>query len=357
MVPQAPQPAPPVQPTAPLPPVVPAQPPVTPPVQPVLAPQPSEAPAEWTRERILQPINEAAVLVDRAAAEEAIAHPVTTTDPADQYPRQSLDVPLTPAIPSAAEIARAPDNVPVPAQETTVQDFLPPVLDKNGNIDNKVNYDSVSWQRLLMAGLVLPFAWLLAEYWLSSAVTGIIRSQSTNDFMAFTRMYEDWGWLLSAMPFIAVIVVSVLGYFILRYPHRGYRALLAVGVTFFMVGLIQLAPYVPAISDITTSTVMVTTALMNPVMLFQNSTGVGEIWATVALVIAAGIVGALVVYGVLRLLRFKVPGAVVVIAMIIVSFVPVGVTIPMVVEKRQQQEAALEELRSNLESIRGESSL
>lgn len=332
----------------------PVQPPTVAPVSMSITPQPADT---EVRKKTLQPINEAEVLRIRALADEEVKHAqpaVVTSEPAVPTDGSTLQPSQTyrgfgPTFAEkkafiADEIERGPDNAPVPVMETTVEDFLPPVRDKDGNIDTTYEEEAISIPRLIIAGLTLPLVWMAIEYGLNWVASALVQSQAHSTTGSFDTL-SVWDGLFKLLPFITIALASVGAYFILRYPHKGYRWVLSVGVILCTVGLVQLMPHIPALAGYVTNTTAVTYSLthLNSTLLpplFDMRT----VWITLGAAIILGIIVTFALYGIIRGLRFKVPGAVVVCALIIASILPVAITIPIIAAERKAMSEKIQTL-------------
>ncbi len=312
----------------------------------VTLPEQQAAPVDWQRERTLQPIDEAAVIRERTLAEDAVGHPAATAESGEAQPQQNLDVQ------TADDIERAPDNTPVAAEATTIEDFLPPVLDKNGKVDNTVVDDeSIPWWKLLIAGMLLPLLWIALEYGVSWGLTTFLSAQMQQGSLSIEGLRNGWSSLLRVIPFVELGIVALLISIVLKYPHKGYRALLSLGIAVCTVGLMQLLPRISELAEYVTSSTgiaLVLTNLQTPFIV--EAIGLQKVLITLGIFVLMGIASAFVLYGILKLMRYKTPGFVVVIAMILVAATPIGVTIPIVAAERQEAARQLEEIRRMIET-------
>lgn len=224
---------------------------------------PSKAPQSFG-ERTIQPLNEASVLIERAAADAAIAQPVAPK-PAPM-PGDTLGIPSASAgtqetLLSAEGSLLATTPVVATAKPTgpvrSFEEDLPPVdgvskkrpmidlppLDEKPD-DTVIVSKARPWLRLAIAGVLLPILWMAigwgVNYLILQAVSEAIKADPKNSVPALS----DWLPLIQNLPYIFSAIVAIVGTFILRHPRVSHNFLLACGIALVLVGVSKLAPLI-----------------------------------------------------------------------------------------------------------------
>jgi hypothetical protein len=300
-----------------------------------------------SRRVVLQPINEAAVMEARAQADAEVAR--ETAAHAEQHKAEqdaaALGMPVAPQpviVPPAqvskaeiaADIARGPDNAPVPAVKTTVQDFLPPVIDKNGNVDNSFD-ETVTTRRLVVAGVGLPFVWAAISYGANWLIGILFLSQLKENPSGIVLAMKQWSIAMYVAPFAVIVMTAIVAYFIVNYPHKGYRALLSLVIPVFFVGVLMLLPHSGSLGGFITNPIAVLSLLTH--LGDSGSMSPGSLWITgitFAVTIALGLASVFLFYNLVIKLRFKVPHFLLVIMVTIIALIPaIGLVVTWMLER------------------------
>lgn len=301
----APTPAPITEPVAaPAPAFVPSPVSLVPQPEPATPPTPAQPPAEASfRQHALVPLDEAAVIRERALADAAIVRPQ----------------PETPAVGEGID----PMQSPVETASTALDNHgLPPVDDDSKPTQVDTNDDErMSIVRRIISGILVVIAWTGVVYGLNYAFLRVFSEMVKSDPAGVTGNAEQIASVAATIPYAAIVIVALAAIPVFAYP-RGFRKIVfSLGATAFIVGLIETVVRIPGISD------QLMTPLSAAGTIFSDSEYtkpfIGRAWISVGVAVALGVIGVFAVYALMRL-SGKLPKTIGVIVFILAALVPIG---------------------------------
>lgn len=305
-----------------------------PPVQQTPTPLPAQPVQQVVPEqgtRTLQPIDEGALLQELAAANPQKSQELDLASEQDEVKVESWT-------PSGIQNSKALSR---DAQLPVTRPFA-----KEEPLEMKEGYarEPISWLRGIFAGVVVFVAWILASL-ASSQVRSNLLEAHKEEGVTLVEAARSIAGVSDVLMFAEIGVAAFAAYLVLRYSHKGYRALLAVGTAFFTVCLIEALPRL----DIFSEYLVTTTVLVSYLGSFDGNTivqgiGLDKLLCTVAACILSGVLGVTLLSMVVRFLRFRLPGFVLVILMCVIACAPLVIALPVIAEERAQQEQMLQQL-------------
>ncbi|MES2631153.1 MAG: hypothetical protein V4611_04300 [Patescibacteria group bacterium] len=257
----------------------------------------------------VHPIDEAAVLREKALSDETVAKQPAAAQAEQQTPQGTPEGSLK-------------NNHNTPSEKISLEEYSAPAekeaLYITGDAANKV-----SVVRRIIAGITIPIAWMLVVYGLNYAASRAIGAAMKADGAEATLEASDsWLWLLQAIPYIAAVIVALLATTIVKYGGFMYRFILALAITAVSAALLEALVHVPSISDYVMNPYGATSVFFNPGSEFLAKF-VARAWGTVGLAVALGIISSFILCALIRLLRLKLPTTAAVILFLVIAALPV----------------------------------